>query len=172
LNKDWYPSYGADEAHQIALSLHRYRLVIFSHVLTSDPIFEQFLPAIDSIFHDCSTGTVCLVLGALGKKFKPRRRALTRLGRIHGLKRIRLLEQEIETTDRIENEINAAQHRIFAHLDRLGGVDPASLKSKAFPDYHTPTPNPKKDTRFSMIVLRKSRRWNVRAQKEERYGKK
>ena len=57
------------EAHQIAQSLHRYRLITFSNFLTTENTVNKFKPNLVDIFRDAHPGTVILVLGAKGKHY-------------------------------------------------------------------------------------------------------
>ncbi len=64
-----YPFYGLDEANDIAQSLHRYRLIIFSNFLTEMGTVTCLERNLIDILHDAQPGTVILVLGAMGNEY-------------------------------------------------------------------------------------------------------
>ena len=62
VEESWY---SADEADQIAQSLHQYRLITFSNFLTTKKMVkETFRSNLDDIFRDANPGTAVLVIGA------------------------------------------------------------------------------------------------------------
>lgn len=56
----------AGEANDIAQSMHRYRLIIFSNFLTTVGTVEKFEPTLAEVFADAQPGCVIVVLGAKG----------------------------------------------------------------------------------------------------------
>jgi hypothetical protein len=58
--------YTADEANDIAQSMHRYRLIVFSNFLTTVGMVEKFEPSLVEVFADAQPGCVIVVLGARG----------------------------------------------------------------------------------------------------------
>lgn len=58
--------YSAAEANNIAQSLHRYRLIIFSNFLTSVGAIRSFEPNMIDVLSDAQPGSVILVLGGKG----------------------------------------------------------------------------------------------------------
>ena len=67
---DSTPVYLPDEANDMAQSLHRYRLVVFSNFLTTLGIVESVEPNLVEVLHDASPGSVVLVLGARGGPYQ------------------------------------------------------------------------------------------------------
>ena len=61
--------YSADEANDIAQSLHRYRLIVFSNFLTAVGNVKNFESNLVDIFSDAQPGTVILVIGGKGGAF-------------------------------------------------------------------------------------------------------
>ena len=63
------PVYWGNEAHDIAQSLHRYRLIIFSNFLTTVDTVARFEQNLVDILHDANPGSVVVVLGGKGGKY-------------------------------------------------------------------------------------------------------
>ena len=61
--------YTANEAHQIAQSLHRYRLFIFSNFLTTVGSVKEFEENLKDLLNDANAGSVILVLGGAGGEY-------------------------------------------------------------------------------------------------------
>ena len=159
-NGDFWADYTPSEAHNLSQRMHRYRFVIFSNVLTDAEIFEAFSPRIESVFGENSPGMVGLVMGALGRDFRPRRKAMKEIARNTNMRALRRLEQVIELPQSSPHQtlIKGAQYRIFSHLNQLGGVDSASCSRKSgYPDYWSEVPYARKRLRFSLLALRKER---------------
>lgn len=57
------PRYSAEEANQIAQSLHRYRLIVFSNFLTTVGSVNTFEPNLVNVLADAQPGSVVMVLG-------------------------------------------------------------------------------------------------------------
>ena len=55
--------YSLDEAHRMAQSLHRYRLLVFSNFLTTMDTMKRFEPNIVDMLRDAHPGTILLVIG-------------------------------------------------------------------------------------------------------------
>ena len=108
--------YSSDEAHEIAQSLHRYRLVVFSNFLTTMDSVKSFEPNIVEVLHDANPGTVLLIIGG---NYPDIYRHIDKLtvtaGFLPKIKRDCVTSENSELSDRIYQE----EQRFYEYLKNL-----------------------------------------------------
>ena len=113
--------YLADETHDMAQSLHRYRLVTFSNFLTTSGIVKSFRRNLFEVLHDAAPGSVLLVLGGKSSQYHEIYEYVDRLANPSGFE----LTVQGETVSCTESEV-AGQvyeegrlfYEILQNLDR------------------------------------------------------
>jgi hypothetical protein len=114
-----------DEANEIAQSLHRYRLIVFSNFLTTVDGAESFEPNLVDILADAQPGSVVMVLGGNGGPYPDVYGYMDGLAKAAGfepeIEGVRVSSSDTEVGERVYEE----GLKVFALLETLapGGVD-------------------------------------------------
>jgi hypothetical protein len=96
----------ADEANDIAQSLHHYRLIVFSNVLTTVGTVEQFEPTLADVLADAQPGCMIAVLGAKGGLYPDIYRYVDGLAKTAGF---RLLLQDEKVSPQLDARLSQRQ---------------------------------------------------------------
>lgn len=100
--------YLPDEANDEAQSLHRYRLIVFSYLLTTEDKVGEFEPNLVDVLHDAAPGSILLVIGAREGAYPNVYQYTDRLAKPAGFKRIihgaRVSSRDSEVADRVFEE--------------------------------------------------------------------
>ena len=126
---DSEPRYSADEAHDIAQSLHRYRFFIFSNFLTTVKTVTCFRPNLVDILSDAHPGSVLIVLGGKEEEYPQIYRCVDRLARPAGFQLMGISGDEVSSADSVLGERIFEEGRlIYEYLQCLAPNSDDSTK--------------------------------------------
>ena len=109
----------ADEANDIAQSMHRYRLIVFSNFLTTVGTVERFEPTIDEVLADAQPGCAIVVLGAKGGNYPAIYQYVDRLANTAGF-RLLLQDEKVSTAEtEVANRVLAEGRKFYQRLQEL-----------------------------------------------------
>lgn len=114
------PVYWVDEAHDIAQSLHRYRLIVFSNFLTTVDTVARFEQNLVDILHDAKPGSVIVVLGGKGRKYAQIYNLVDQMARTAGFEKKLIAGGEVTVKNStVEKRIYEEGQRIYKYLQEL-----------------------------------------------------
>ena len=117
------PEYTNGQANDIAQSLHRYRLIVFSNFLTTRGTVEKFEARLADIFGDAGAGCVILMLGANNNEYRVIYERVDDLAKKAGFQ-ICLRDVKVPT---VGNEITERTfeegRQVYQHLQQLSPND-------------------------------------------------
>lgn len=111
--------YSADDANDIAQSLHRYRLIVFSNFLTTVGAVTTFEPNLVDILADAQPGSVVMVLGSKGKPYHEVYEYVDRLAKPAGFELEVAGKQVLSADTVVADRIYAEGVKVYAHLQSL-----------------------------------------------------
>lgn len=124
---EWVPRYTAQEAHQIAQSLYRYRLFIFSNFLTTGGTVETFEGNLSDLLSDAGAGSIMLVLGGMGGEYPTIYDYMDRLAGTAGFER-RIENQIVSSAETVLSDLVYEEgRRFYEHLQSLSWNEDAAL---------------------------------------------
>ena len=121
ITNEWGSSlrYSADEANDIAQSLHRYRLIIFSNFLTTVGTVGTFEPNLVDILSDAQPGSVIMVLGGKGGPYPDVYEYVNRLAESAGF-RLEVAGELVSSANTVVSDrIYAEGIKVYEYLQRL-----------------------------------------------------
>ncbi|MYE54482.1 MAG: hypothetical protein F4X34_04710 [Chloroflexi bacterium] len=111
--------YMPDEAHDIAQSLHRYRLFTFSNFFTTVEVVDSLEANLKDILLDAQPGSAMLVIGGKGSPYPDVYKCLDKLATRAGFQRMidgaPVSSSDSEVADRIYEE----EKRHYEHVRKL-----------------------------------------------------
>jgi hypothetical protein len=111
--------YSADEANDMAQSLHRYRLIVFSNFLATVGTVTTFEPNLIDILADAQPGSVVMVLGGKGGPYPEVYEYVDRLAKPAGFE-LEVAGQQVSSADTIvADRIYDEGVKVYAHLQSL-----------------------------------------------------
>ena len=111
--------YTPDQANDIAQNLHRYRLITFSNFLTNPNVVRCFKPNLTDILQDATPGTVLLVIGGQGQKYRKVHRRVERIATDAGFQQ-RISGGEVSYSEGdVGNRVHQEEKSFFEHLQDL-----------------------------------------------------
>ena len=111
--------YSADEANDMAQSLHRYRLIVFSNFLATVSAVTTFEPNLVDILDDAQPGSVVMVLGGKGGLYPEVYEYVDRLAKPAGFE-LEVAGKQVSSADTaIADRIYAEGVKVYAHLQSL-----------------------------------------------------
>ncbi len=114
------PVYWENEAHDIAQSLHRYRLIVFSNFLTTVDMVARLEQNLVEILHDANPGSVVVVLGGKGGKYPQICDWVDQIAKPAGFEKKVIAGGEVTVKNSImEERIYEEGQRIYKYLQEL-----------------------------------------------------
>jgi hypothetical protein len=111
--------YSPDEANDMAQSLHRYRLIVFSNFLTTVGVVTSFEPNLVDILADAQPGSVVMVLGGKEKSYPDVYGYVDHLAKPAGFE-LEVAGEHVSSADSVvANRIYAEGAKICARLQSL-----------------------------------------------------
>jgi hypothetical protein len=111
--------YSADEANDMAQSLHRYRLIVFSNFLTTIGSVTAFEPNLVDILADAQPGSVVMVLGGKKEPYPEIYEYVNRLVKPAGFQLVVAGEQISSANTIVADRIYEEGVKFFKHLQEL-----------------------------------------------------
>ena len=113
------PRYSANAANDMAQSLHRYRLIVFSNFLTTVGSVTTFEPNLVDILADAQPGSVVMVLGGKRGPYPEVYAYVDRLAKSAGFE-IEVAEKQVSSVGTIvAGRIYAEGVKVYEHLQSL-----------------------------------------------------
>lgn len=120
------PIYTLEEANTVSQSLHRYRLFSFSNFLTSQDSVEEFNSTLIETFRDARSGSVLLVLGGTGRKYKKIYEHFRQLALVAGFWDV--VSTTVSSADsQVADRVFEENQRIYHHLQGLAPTDDGEI---------------------------------------------
>jgi len=111
--------YSADDANDLAQSLHRYRLIVFSNFLTTVGIVSTFEPNFADILADAQPVSVFMVLGGKGGRYPEVYEYVDRLAKPAGFE-LEVAGEHVSSADTVvADRIYAEGVKVHAYLQSL-----------------------------------------------------
>jgi hypothetical protein len=138
--------YSADEANDMAQSLHRYRLIVFSNFLTTVGAATTFEPNLVDVLADARPGSVVMVLGGKGGPYPDVYGYVDVLAKAAGfgleIAGVPVSSADTEVADRVYEE----GVKVYAHLqslapDAAGDSEEARRVRSHFTESRQPAPS-------------------------------
>ncbi len=111
--------YSADEANNIAQSLYRHRLIVFSNFLTTIGTVTAFEPNLVDILADAQPGSVLMVLGGKKEPYPEVYAYVDRLAKPAGFELQVAGEQVSSANPVVADRIYAEGVKVYEHLQSL-----------------------------------------------------
>lgn len=125
--------YTAEEANQIAQSLHRYRLVVISNFLTTLGVAHRFEANLASVLQDSRPGSVVLLLGGKKGPYPEIYSYVNQLAAKAGFQLV-ISRKEVSATDtKVADRIVIERQKIYKHIQTLApnqAVETAGLRKQ------------------------------------------
>lgn len=118
----------ADEANEIAQSLHRYRLFSFANFLTEPRMVDDFSENLAEALGKASAGSTMLVIGGKGPPYPETYRKLSALAKAAGFRKLTLDVEVASTGSEVADRVYHTGQRLYDHLQRLARNDEPSLR--------------------------------------------
>jgi hypothetical protein len=134
----------------------RFRFLVFSNFFTIADTVRSLRQPIQTLFNDLRFGSVAIILGATGVKYRDIYRSLTEIACSAGLLPLPEVAPILGAGSypHAAAIIKLAQHQVFEHLTDIAG-EGALARGNDWPDYWDPTPSRRKRTEFALRVFRK-----------------
>jgi hypothetical protein len=111
--------YNADEANDIAQSLHRYRLIVFSNFLTTVGSVRLFESNMREVLADARPGTMVVILGGKAGPYPEIYEYVSSLAEPAGF-RLEVSQEEVSSADTaVAEKVYKVGQQIFQHLQTL-----------------------------------------------------
>lgn len=119
--------HSANEANEIAQSLHRYRLFSFANFLTEPRTVDVFAENLAEALCKASAGSTMLVIGGKGFPYPETYRKLSSLARAAGFRKMPLDVEVASTGGEVADRVYHTGRRLYDHLQRLARNDEPGL---------------------------------------------
>ena len=111
--------YSPEEANDIAQSHHRYRLIVFSNFLTNVGTVKCFEPNLVDILQDAFPGTVLLVIGGKGPRYRKVYKRVDKIANCTGFQHVVDQEMASYSGSEVVNQVYEEEKRFYEYLQRL-----------------------------------------------------
>lgn len=118
---EWHSDrlYSAEEANNIAQSLHRYRLIVFSNFLTTVGIVRAFEENLVAILGDAQPGSVLLLIGGKGGPYPEIYEYVNRLAKPAGFQLVMAGEEISSAETEVADQIFVEGAKVYSRLQDL-----------------------------------------------------
>ncbi|OGO05079.1 MAG: hypothetical protein A2Y73_01845 [Chloroflexi bacterium RBG_13_56_8] len=145
------------EAHDYAVALFRYRMVILSNFLTLGDTVDTFQNEILSLFRDVNPGAVVVIVGAYGSPYPDIYAKVEIMAQRSGIRHIQWVDEILgeQSWPQFAKRMKQFHYAIFEHITRF--CDSNTLPREAYLDYWCPIPSTRYHPKFGLRVFRKGK---------------